>query len=210
MDLKRNSNVVTCDGHKAGTLRRVVLDPATKKVSALVIERGLLFTEDRLVPMDQVERVEDDQVVLKSSREGLDQLKVFEVTRYIPLNEDGEQLNAYYWNPPVQGLTDSPYPLFPHPVYVESTRSNIPENSVALKEGAHIITGDGKHAGDLERVITDPATDQVTHLVVSGGFLSTARKLVPAYWIKDVMEDEIHLSVESGLFDRTVEFQPEK
>ncbi len=209
MEFKRNSKVVASDGETVGTLRRVVIDPGTKELASLVIERGLLFTEDRLVPMDLVERVEEDRVVLKSSKKALENLNEFEETRYIPLNEDGEQLRAYYWNPPVHGLTDSPYPVYPHPIYVESTRPNIPENYVALKEGARVVTEDGKHAGNLERVLTDPKTDQVTHLVVSGGFLSGEKKLLPAYWIQSLDEDEIHLSVESRLFDKLVEYEPE-
>lgn len=208
MDFKRNSEVVSSDGHKVGSLRRVVMDPGSKQIASLVIERGLLFTEDRLIPMDMVDRVEDDRVILKSGEDALKELNVFEETRYIPLNEDGERLDAYYWYPPVHGLTDSPYPLYPYPIYVESTRPNIPENYVALKEGAKVTTEDDESAGKLDSVLTDPKTDQITHLVVSSGMLGE-RKLLPAYWIKDVTEDEIHLSIEAGLIDKLEKYQEE-
>lgn len=210
MEFKRSSIVVSSDGVKMGKLERVVIDPATKKVASLVIERGLLFPEDKLVPVDVVERVEDRQVILKSGRKALEDLNVFEETHYIPLNKEDEELEAYYWYPPVQGLTDSPYPVLPYPIYVESRRQNIPENYVALKEGAQVLDEDGKHVGHLEQVITDPKTDQATHLVVSSGFLSREKKLLPAYWIKDVSEEKIYLSVNSKLFDRLVDFEPQK
>ena len=115
-------------------------------------------------------------------------------------------MDAYYWYPSVHVLTDSPYPLYPHPIYVESTRPNVPENYVALKEGAKVTTEDDESAGKLESVLTDPKTDQITHLVVSSGMLGE-RKLLPAYWIKDVTEDEIQLSVEAGLIDRLEKYQ---
>ncbi len=210
MEFKRGSSVVSSDGVKMGKLERVVIDPATKKVASLVIERGLLFPEDKLVPVDLVERGDDRQVILKSDRHALEDLNVFEETHYLPLNEEGEELEAYYWYPPVQGLTDSPYPVLPYPVYVESRRQNIPENYVALREGAHVMDEDGKHVGNLEQVITDPKTEQATHLVVSSGFLSREKKLLPAYWIKDVSENKIFLTVASRLFDRLVDFEPEK
>jgi PRC-barrel domain len=115
-------------------------------------------------------------------------------------------LEAYYWNPPTQGLTNSPYPVLPYPVYVESSRPNIPDNFIALKEGARVLTEDGVHAGNLERLIMNPETEQATHFVISSGFLTKERKLLPAHWIKDVTEDEVHLSVASGLFDRLSEY----
>jgi sporulation protein YlmC with PRC-barrel domain len=160
--------------------------------------------------MDFVEKVSDDQVILHEPKAALDELNEFEETHYLPLDENGEGLNAYYWNPPLAGLNTGPYPVFPHPVYIVKTTSNIPENYVALKEGARVITEDGEHAGNLERVITDTKTDQATHIVISSGFLLKENKLVPAHWIKDVTEDEVKLSIESGLLDRLVEYEEER
>ena len=209
MEIKRGSDVVSGEGETVGKLRRVVIDPATKEVAFLVIERGLIFTVDKILPLDFVKDVQDGRVVLSSSREGLDKLDTFEEVQYIPRNEEGEQLEAYYWYPPLHGLSMAPYPVYPHPVYIESSGPNFPENFVALKEGARVMTEDGKHAGNLERIIVDPDTNQATHIVVSSGFLTKESKLLPAYWIKDVSEDEVHLTVESGLFDKLVEYKPE-
>jgi uncharacterized protein YrrD len=103
------------------------------------------------------------------------------------------------------------YPLFPQPVYIEHTVTNIPENYVALKQGAKIITSDDQHVGNIERIITDMKNDRVTHLVISKGTLLKEEKVVPAHWISDVSEDEVHLSIDSDFVERRLSsFQPDR
>jgi sporulation protein YlmC with PRC-barrel domain len=87
MEFERGSEVFSSEGESIGRLRRVVIDPATKKVAALIVERGLLFTEEKLVPLTLVDRVEDDRVILSSSKAGLAELDRFEETHYVPRNE---------------------------------------------------------------------------------------------------------------------------
>jgi uncharacterized protein YrrD len=78
-----------------------------------------------------------------------------------------------------------------------------------LKKGVKVISNDGQNIGRLDRVITDPKNDRVTHLVISSGLLIKKRKLIPVYWLGDVLEDQVHLSVGSRLFGCLVEFRPE-
>lgn len=77
---------------------------------------------------------------------------------------------------------------------------------VALKEDAKVIASDGEHFGDIERIITDAKNEVATHLVVSSGLLRKEKRLVPTYWITDVSEDEVQLSVDSHDLDRLPDF----
>jgi len=78
-----------------------------------------------------------------------------------------------------------------------------------LKNGVKVISNDGQKIGTLDRVITDPKNDCVTHLVISSGLWIKKRKLIPVYWLGDVFEDRVHLSVGSRLFGCLIEFHPE-
>ena len=78
-----------------------------------------------------------------------------------------------------------------------------------LKKGVMVISSDGQKIGALDRVITDPKNDCVTHLVISSGFLIKKRKLIPVYWMGDVFEDQVHLSVGARLLGCLIEFHPE-
>jgi len=83
----------------------------------------------------------------------------------------------------------------------------IPEDTVALEEGAKVISKDGKHIGNVEQVIVETSDHRATHIVVSEGFFLKERKLVPTIWITDVDEDQVTLSVWSDLFERLPEYE---
>jgi hypothetical protein len=45
--------------------------------------------------------------------------------------------------------------------------------------------------------------------VISSGLLIKKRKLIPVYWLGDVLEDQVQLSVGSRLFGCLIDFYPE-
>ena len=56
---------------------------------------------------------------------------------------------------------------------------NIPEGTIALKEGAKVVTSDDKHVGNVERVFVDASADKATHFLITQGVFFKARKVVP-------------------------------
>ena len=211
MEFKQGATVFTSDLRKVGTIYRVVIDPETKEVTHLVIRKGNLFVEDKVLPVDLVMSATEDRVVLRSDIGDLQTLPRFEETHYIPLTEvdpDTIRLSdsaaALYWYPPLGFATWSYAPLAPF--YVEYTERNIPENTVPLKVGSKVISRDGKHLGNLEEIFTDPKTRRVTHFLISKGLLLKERKFVPVRWISSVTEDEVHLKVESRLLERLPDY----
>jgi uncharacterized protein YrrD len=77
-----------------------------------------------------------------------------------------------------------------------------------FRKGVNVISNDGTRIGILDQVITDPKNDAVTHLVIARGFLKKKRKMIPVYWLGDVAEDQVHLSVEACLFNCLLDFRP--
>jgi hypothetical protein len=135
----------------------------------------------------------------------------YETTHYIPLEQAGvpySEIDSYYWYPPVnfQTPTGGVLPGI-RPDYVLETESSIPEGRVAISEGAQVISVDDKHMGNVEQVIADSETNNVTHFVVGKGFLLKEHKLVPSQWVTSVDEDKVYLSVEARLFDRLPDYQ---
>jgi hypothetical protein len=108
----------------------------------------------------------------------------------------------YYWYPPLgYGPIASPAVAGGPAVRAEKER-NIPEGTVALKEGAGVFDKNGDHVGNVERIFTDPLTQQATHFVISSGFLFKERKLVPIHWMRHFEEDKVYLDVGSKFLDR--------
>ena len=212
MLFKQGVEVFSSDNEKVGTLDRVVMDPKTKEVTHIIVREGFLFTEDKVVPMDLIGSVTDERIALQGSKEHLDELPDYEETHYVPRDAAiDDDMNTLYWNPPVDGWGGYGRYAFYYPQsqYLRRTEKNIPEGMVALAEGAKVLAEDGDQVGTIETLITDPKDERVTHLVISSGLLLKERKMIPAYWLSSVNDDEVHLSVESRLLDRLPEYHPE-
>jgi hypothetical protein len=88
------------------------------------------------------------------------------------------------------------------------TVRNIPEDTIPLKEGTDVMSSDGKHVGDVERLFVTTDSNKATHFVISQGLFGD-RKLVPAHWVKSVGEDKVHLAVNSELLESLPAYEPD-
>jgi uncharacterized protein YrrD len=223
MQYKQGATVMSSDGKDVGRIDRVVFDPKSKEISHIVIRQGFLFTEDKVVPVELVASATEENVYLRQSSEQLKDLPLFEETHYLAYNEsdpnapaqltDTAYAEPLLWYPPVGPVTSTGwtygvapytpyYPLTTTPGVTQTVR-NIPDNAVALKEGAKVVSANGDHVGNVERLLTEQ--DRVTHILISQGFLFTTEKLIPISWINTVADEQITLSVAS----RTLENLPE-
>jgi len=223
MRYEQGANVYTAEGDKIGEINRVVMDPKTHEVTHVVVQKGFLFTVDKVVPVSLIGPAIEDRVTLRENAGDLEALPDFEETHYILLSEEEEkaateqgQARPLYWYPPAGalwwrsgGYLGFPGLFYPMPPYVVETERNIPDGTVALKEGAKVISADDEHVGDVEVMLTDPQENRVTHLVISKGLLLKERKLIPTSWVSIVMSNEIHLAVGSSVIEGLRDYEPE-
>jgi uncharacterized protein YrrD len=66
-----------------------------------------------------------------------------------------------------------------------------------LKQNARVVNAEGESLAQLDRVVIDPRTKEVTHLVVRQGLVLTEDKVVPIGMVASTDEDEIRLSIGS-------------
>jgi len=76
-----------------------------------------------------------------------------------------------------------------------------------FREGADVQTYDGQKVGDIVRVVLDPVTKEVTHLVVRKGFLLKRDKLVPVDLITSTTEDRVKLRKDVDDLARLPDFE---
>ena len=86
---------------------------------------------------------------------------------------------------------------------------NIPDNTVALEEGAKVLSSDGEHVGDVERIYVGEEEQRVTHLLISHGLISKVRRLIPTMWVEHVLTDSVRLSVSRDFVEGLPEYTPE-
>jgi sporulation protein YlmC with PRC-barrel domain len=205
LQLKEGAAVFTSGGKQVGEIDRFVLDPATQEVTHIVVKKGWLLPEDKVIPMSMVRSATADRVVLNDDVPDFDKLPPFEARHFVDAldYENRKQADtgvrpAYYWYPP---LGHTGYPAFGLGSYawpLIEVRRNIPKDAVPLKEGSDVISSDGKHVGHVERLYLETGSNKVTHLLVSHSLLPD-RKLIPASWVKSVEEHSVHLSVPAGV-----------
>jgi len=193
--LQKNASVLTARGKKIGSLMRVVLNPATKVVTDIVVRtKGRLFTkEDKVVSINLVNQTTESQIVLEDQAGELQYFPHFEIPYVVDVDQpqnDSPVVSGYTQLGPV--VMSSPK----EPVFIPETEQNIPEGTIAMKDSAKVITVEGKHVGNLESVVADSSIDQVTHLIMSSGIIAKDRKLIPIRWVRVMNEDEIHLNVD--------------
>jgi len=202
MELKEGMILFASNGEQVvGKLNRFVLDPVTHEVTHVVIEKGDLFSEDKVLPFEMVRSDSGDRIALKEDTGNLDKLPAFREQHFVRAKDDIAALahpvlqsdSTYYW-----------YPTYEQEIPPEETvvrQFNIPENKVLLKEGARVISSDEKHVGDVERLLVDPESSKATHFLITQGLFFKDRKLVPVHWVKSFEEDKVTLAVSSELLE---------
>ena len=218
MEFKDGTEVKTSNGDKVGTIDRVVLDPKTDQVTHVVVRKGFLLPEDKVVRVEDIASASEDTVMLRNDIENLNDLPPYEERYYVPW-EDVEDRHAagpnkaapYYWYPPVGAAWwgtpgyAGDYGYAPYLTPVEVVH-NIPEGTVALKKGAKVYSSEGDHVGNVERLFVS-ADERISHFVISEGLIFKSKKLVPTSWVTDVTEDEVYLSVAKKVLDRLEDFE---
>jgi sporulation protein YlmC with PRC-barrel domain len=205
MQFRPNARVYTLDGKNVGRVDRVVLDSRTRDVIHLVVRKGFLFSEAKVVPMGLIVAATDKGVTLWGDVSDFETLPLFEDTPALQASDcllptEPVAVPPLYFYPPSGGAPSIAVADAPTLSVVETSQS-IPEGTVALKEGAKVIAHDGKCIGTVEQILVDPHLDRATDLVIAQGLLVKEKRRVPVTWMSEVKEDEVHLAVASQAID---------
>ncbi len=75
-----------------------------------------------------------------------------------------------------------------------------------LKNGQKVLTEDGKSFGKLSRVVLDPKTHRMSHIVVRQGFLFPEERVFPINLVRSSDEDQITVYDIEASFDDMPQF----
>jgi len=218
MELREGVGVFTSDNKQVGKINRFILDPETNEVTHVVVQKGWLLSEDKVVPLGMISSATGEKVILTREAEDFNKLPPFEESHFVRTYDDdfhrpedaADSLSpVYFWYPPLlypnhgaYGMPNSPLAPLAH---VE-TRRNIPDETVPLQEGANVISSDDKHVGDVERLFLDASSKKVTHFLIAKGLFFKEHKLIPIHWVKYVGEKTVRLLVSAELLERLPDY----
>jgi uncharacterized protein YrrD len=198
IQFQKNATVLAADGQQVGSIERVVVNTNSNVLTDIVVRKGgLIEPEEKVVPIGLVAETAEGQIVLRDTAGNLEGFPPFEEQHLIDADNSKSAVEVA---PAIIG-----YPVMGAPVVaipeeaVTRIEQNIPDGTVAMKEGARVISLEGKHIGSVESVLADPEVDLVTHLVVSTGMFTKEKRLIPMKWVMTLGEDEVHLRVDKTL-----------
>lgn len=187
--------VRTRDGANAGKVWRVAVDPASRRVTHLIIHQGALLGRNLVVPIDDVTQVEPADIVLSLDLEALARCPNYQETDFLPPETGWEYPVGYpqggiVWPVAMAWAGASTYPLLSNAVVKE----NIPPEDVTIAAGTNVECADG-HCGRVERVVLDPESHAITGFVVRKGLFFTRDIQAPIDWVDHVDDAGVHLKL---------------
>ena len=208
MRIRIGAMVKTRQGEEVGKVERVVLEPSSNEVDAVVVHRGLILSRDVLIPISLVQEATEAEVLLRIGRDRLRELPDF-VSAHFEIRPPEDALSYASYAPgsilfplvPPYGVPGEPGPY----ELAEATgETAIVPIDLAIVRGMPVLSLDGT-VGEVEEVRTDPLTDRATAIVVRGKAGLKEQVEIPIEFVSAILYDHIKLS----LTNQQVEELPE-
>ena len=179
MRIDLRARVRTKDGHDAGRVRRVIVDPATERITGFVVSTGGLLGREVIVGEDAFEAADakGEKVTLGLTKEELKTQPTFEEGDYVA-PEPGWTTPTGYEFPPNAYL----WPINEPSAMEERDRP-------AIQKGDTVKDRDGDVVGAVEEVRFDPATGTLLGFTVKAG--ASLERLFGGGKLAEISRDDI-------------------
>lgn len=184
--------VVKCSDGVAGKSSAVIIDPLQKQVTHLVVKNDKRpLSKGWLVPVERIKETGPELILLDCSRSELAEMEPFIGKRYVQ-KDPSEYPTSFYAGEGAAYL--KAYVLAADVIPIEVER--IPAGELAVHRGDSVQATDGR-VGRVDEFLVDPASQQITHLVLQKGYLWGQQELaVPVSAIERVTNDTVYLNID--------------
>jgi sporulation protein YlmC with PRC-barrel domain len=193
---------VECADETYGKLVDVVIDPTSRRVTHLVVERDRDSWLARLVPVELAEPGSDSNgpVVLRATVEDVRRLPAVHEVSYLRL--DGFPVDDPDWDVGVEAVLALPYypayGLEPTPVDYAVSYDRVPKGEVEIRRASEVDSADGHRLGHVDGFLVDE-DELITHVVLEQGPPWERREVaVPIGAVAQVETDAVTLRLTKG------------
>ncbi|MCB0164312.1 MAG: hypothetical protein KDI79_08810 [Anaerolineae bacterium] len=177
---------VHCTDGQCGNLSKLVIDPDNGYVTDIIVEKGFLMTTDTVLPITLVEEVTDEQIRLSISSDDISRYPNYQVTEFEePAEIPGQQPVNVISPFGVQTVTEPAVPMVKRKI----TRG-IEAGRQVIEAGMKVSNDDGV-VGKVDRVILDPVTGKITHIVIDQGLIVSNLTIIPIAIVESIYNDGI-------------------
>jgi sporulation protein YlmC with PRC-barrel domain len=190
-----NATVECIDG-PCGKSLAVIVDRETRRVTHFAVEDKSLAHApyQRLVPLDQVAETSSVLIRLRCTRDDVDRMVPFIHTHYVVKAQEDYSLYEGGEGPGGPGMWGTPSTVGEMATKVEEEA--VPPGEVAIHYGI-AVKAQGHKVGQVDELMIDPASGEVTHLLMLEGHLWGKKDLaVPVAAIGAVDVDEVVLTID--------------
>lgn len=187
--LAPGADVFGAGGEKIGTVAYVVVHPPEMHVTDYVVSTGFLG-RDVVVPSDHVDRVAGGKLYLSLDKDELQRLRDYVEVHYETPPEGWAPAGSLIY--PAQGVLWPAGAYYPDPA---SVKVNAPEGTVGLHEGMTVESSDGHKVGSIKALDEDPASGDVTDIIVKEGLLFGHDVRIPCSLIAEIHTDRVTLTL---------------
>ena len=169
-----------------GRLAGLVIYPEAWLATDLIVKRGQLMAQQRVVPIDMVQSALGDDVYLAVGSHELDQCPQYRVVEYEEPVTGLEQQTAEIAAP--HGLYGPSEPTVP--TIKQKFREGIASDQRVIEPGMPIRNLEGK-IGKAVRVVVNRESNEITYLVAQRGMVFHEHLVVPITMVEEVSEDSV-------------------
>jgi len=210
MQVELGAKVSTTDGKEIGTIDKLILEPESGEVKAILVRKGLFFTHDIEVPIGDIVGQEGGTVRIERTSRQVDDLPRFLEGSYTtPPPGRVAEYEAAYGYPSATFLWPARGAAAPAPsAYGDEAVGEVGDEVRALhgeqdlanaviEVGSEVKSRDGEKVGTVRKVTFDPADGRPISIVVREGFLFTEDVELPASLFASADDGVIYLDVRS-------------
>jgi uncharacterized protein YrrD len=207
-EVRIGSKVISSDNKNLGEVHRLVIDPQTKMVTAIVFQAGVMGTE-RIADIDLIASSDAEGVQLSIPESEANQLTPFvhETVTHVddwrnvafgagPVYSTGSVRGPVAYSPGSYGMP-VPEPFFstaPIGTLITETVGELPEGDTDVGKGTEVRGSDGKSIGHVHDVVFDD-NQQITGFVVESGFIFHKETQIPIDSVAGIAHDHLRLNM---------------
>lgn len=198
---------VLCEGEECGRVAKLVVDPYTHRVTDLIVEKGLLFKKDTVVPVDAVEEAAEDIVTLAIPKDKLGGLYAYHEKEYETPPADWKEERYERKDLLHRIMPGGTLPSVPLvSMLVHRAEERISPTKAVIERGLAVFGLDGK-IGDVDHVLVDRESGEMKLLVVDRGpFLEDV--VIPAELISNVTSERITVNLHKEQVEDLYHYKP--
>jgi sporulation protein YlmC with PRC-barrel domain len=179
---------VECSDGPAGHTAAIILDPAAKQVTHVVVKGKGTLVGEYLVPLDMIDQATPYSVILRLSHEKLAAAPRFDQTIIVGSAGDDGGLS------PHPGVDSVNLGAASVPGYVQVEQ--VPGSGVAVHVGAHVDATDGR-VGKVDEFVVNRDTGDIAYIILRHGHLWNKEEVcVPIANVDHIAEDIVYLNLD--------------